>query len=109
MILPILISVSVAPVSYFFCANAPLLVAMSTTTPAEKATSRDWIAAIAGLPDVVAVPFSLIGSLSSFKIHSIPLARDQQDKTCPTEVRGIRPSDKAAGSLWVTIYIEAEH
>jgi hypothetical protein len=29
MMLPILISVSVAPMSYFFCASAPLLVAAS--------------------------------------------------------------------------------
>ncbi len=40
--LPILISVSVAPASYFFCASAPLLVAASTATAAEKAPSRNW-------------------------------------------------------------------
>ena len=39
MMLPILISVSVAPMSYFFCANAPLLVAASTAMAAEKAAS----------------------------------------------------------------------
>jgi hypothetical protein len=33
--LPILISVSVAPVSYFFCASAPLLDAASTANAAE--------------------------------------------------------------------------
>src|ERR1700674_1347463 len=37
MILPILISVSVAPVSYFFCASAPLLEAASTANAAAEA------------------------------------------------------------------------
>src|ERR1035437_2331954 len=46
MMLPILISVSVAPVSYFFCASAPLLVAASTARAAEKAPNRNWIAGI---------------------------------------------------------------
>jgi hypothetical protein len=35
MMLPILISVSVAPVSYFFCASAPLVDAASTAKAAE--------------------------------------------------------------------------
>ena len=35
--LPILISVSVAPVSYFFCASAPLLDAASTANAAAEA------------------------------------------------------------------------
>jgi hypothetical protein len=39
----------------------------------------------------------LIGSASSFGIHSIPVAKGQQENTCATEVRGIRPSDKIAG------------
>ena len=34
---PILISVSVAPVSYFFCASAPLLVAARIARAAETA------------------------------------------------------------------------
>src|SRR4051812_18254618 len=46
MMLPILISVSVAPVSYFFCAIAPLLVAASTAMAAENAPLRNWIAGI---------------------------------------------------------------
>jgi hypothetical protein len=41
--LPILISVSEAPVSYFFCANAPLLVAASNARAAAKAPSRKLI------------------------------------------------------------------
>src|SRR5882724_6034934 len=44
MMLPILISVSVAPVSYFFCASAPLLVTASIAMAAEKAPNRNWIA-----------------------------------------------------------------
>jgi len=35
MMLPILISVSVAPISYFFYASAPLLVAASSARAAE--------------------------------------------------------------------------
>src|ERR1700709_681586 len=46
MILPILISVSVAPMSYFFCADAPLLVAANIARAAERAPSRRWIAGI---------------------------------------------------------------
>src|SRR5947209_3073808 len=44
MMLPILISVSVAPVSYFFCASAPPLVTASKAMAAEKAPNRNWIA-----------------------------------------------------------------
>src|SRR6266436_5482576 len=43
MMLPILISVSVAPVSYFFCASAPLLVTARIAMAAEKAPNRNWI------------------------------------------------------------------
>src|ERR1700730_5035878 len=93
MILPILISVSVAPTSYVFCASAPPLVAMSTATVAKKATSRDWIAAISGLPDVVIMPF--------FDWKPVWL-RDSLNTRCQrparknpaTEIGGTRPSDK---------------
>src|SRR5260370_7982866 len=44
--LPILISVSVAPVSYCFCASAPLLVNAAIARAAEKAPNRKWIAGI---------------------------------------------------------------
>src|SRR5262245_53896064 len=44
--LPILISVSDAPVSYFFCASAPVLHTASIARAAEKAPSRNWIAGI---------------------------------------------------------------
>jgi hypothetical protein len=43
MMLPILISVSVAPMSYFFCASAPVLVAASTANAAEATASREAI------------------------------------------------------------------
>src|SRR5437879_13438846 len=46
MMLPILISVSVAPVSYFFCASSPLLVAASTARAAEKAPNRNGLEGI---------------------------------------------------------------
>src|SRR5256885_1557082 len=46
MMLPILISVSVAPMSYFFCASAELPVAASNARAAEKAPNRKWIAGI---------------------------------------------------------------
>src|SRR5688572_12952380 len=39
MMLPILISVSVAPESYFFCASAPLLVAANMASAAEAIAS----------------------------------------------------------------------
>src|SRR6476660_9774493 len=64
MMLPILISVSVAPVSYFFCASAPLLVAASKAMAAEKAPNRNWIAGMwVSLVSVERVLF-LIGSAS---------------------------------------------
>src|SRR5665647_825710 len=46
MMLPILISVSVAPVSYFFCADASLLINAAIAKAAEKAADRRWIAGI---------------------------------------------------------------
>jgi len=46
MMLPILISVSVAPTSYYFCARAAELVSASTTRAAERAPNRNWIAGI---------------------------------------------------------------
>jgi hypothetical protein len=46
MMLPILISVSVAPVSYFFWSAALTLVAVRITRAAEKTPDRKWIAGI---------------------------------------------------------------
>src|SRR5437867_6472993 len=46
MMLPILISVSVAPTSYFFCAKEGLLVTSSSARAAEKAPSRKLMTGI---------------------------------------------------------------
>src|SRR5215470_7283654 len=46
MILPILISVSVAPVSYLACSAAGAELAARIARAAEKATDRKWIAGI---------------------------------------------------------------
>src|ERR1700759_3218391 len=50
MMMPILISVSVAPVSYFFCASAPLQEAASTTRAAERTAGRGRNAGMLDLP-----------------------------------------------------------
>src|SRR5450631_3227346 len=62
MMLPILISVSVAPMSYFFCASAPLLEAASRARAAEKAPNRKWIAGIMTSLVGLNVSIFLIGS-----------------------------------------------
>src|SRR5689334_18234825 len=62
MMLPILISVSLAPVSYFFWASAVPLVAAKATSAADTAASRSfaWV--------VMVAPFLLVllSSLSEF-------------------------------------------
>jgi hypothetical protein len=50
--LPILISVSVAPVSYFFCADTPLVDATSTVNAAEAIANLLALANIYGSPSV---------------------------------------------------------
>src|SRR5207248_6043111 len=50
MMLPILISVSVAPVSYFFCASALPLEAANTTNAAEAMASLRVVTGITSLP-----------------------------------------------------------
>src|SRR5260221_11787748 len=62
MILPILISVSVAPMSYFFWADAPLLAKAVIARAAEKAPNRNWIADILISLISVDVSIFLIGS-----------------------------------------------
>jgi hypothetical protein len=59
MMLPTLISVSVAPVSYFFCASAPLLLAASNARAAEKAPKREFMASISDLPGSMIVSMFL--------------------------------------------------
>jgi hypothetical protein len=55
--LPILISVSVAPVSYFFWAIALVLVAANTTIVADSTCSRSRKAGMIDLLDLVSVSF----------------------------------------------------
>src|ERR1700692_409525 len=62
MMLPILISVSVAPTSYFFCASAPVLAATRIARAAEKAPNRNWIAGILISLVCLNVSIFLIGS-----------------------------------------------
>src|ERR1700722_9205746 len=62
MMLPILISVSVGPTSYFFCASAPELVAARIARAAEKAPNRNWIAGILISLIWLNASFFLIGS-----------------------------------------------
>src|SRR5215468_3686951 len=50
MMLPILISVSVAPVSYFFCASAPLVVAANRANTLETIANRVALTGIPFLP-----------------------------------------------------------
>src|SRR4051794_2206936 len=64
MMLPIRISVSLAPVSYFFCASAPLQEAASTTRAAERTAGRSLSASIGGSPrrgDVLQVRSRALG------------------------------------------------
>src|SRR6185437_2909391 len=60
MMLPILISVSVAPVSYFFCASAPLLDAASTMSAAEAMASLLLATGISGSPWMVGLRHALL-------------------------------------------------
>src|SRR5258708_3099915 len=62
MMLPILISVSVAPTSYCFCASEALLVAATNARAAEKAPNRNWIAGILISLIWLSVSIFLIGS-----------------------------------------------
>src|ERR1700737_4647110 len=60
--LPILISVSVAPVSYCFCADAVVLANAAIARAAEKAPNRKWIAGILISLIWLSVSVFLIGS-----------------------------------------------
>jgi len=50
MMLPILISVSVAAVSFFYCASAPVLEAASRANAVERIARRVAVAGITSLP-----------------------------------------------------------
>src|SRR3982074_2104507 len=91
MMLPILISVSVAPVSYFFCASAPLADAASTRKAAEKVASRRWVAGIVDLPESFeCVTFFDRERFPALGPHSIPFAGRQQEKApCDLGRRGL--------------------
>src|SRR6476660_6218870 len=91
MMLPILISVSVAPVSYFFWARAWPPVKRSSARATETAPNRRWIAGISDLLGItVDVSCFFIGSdlrllvaLNTF--HSCPAT-----KSPPRDGRGRR-------------------
>src|ERR1700692_3431371 len=60
MMLPSLISVSLAPVSYFFCASAPLLVAARSARAAATAAARNCLTGIwISLSGLSAFPWKL--------------------------------------------------
>src|ERR1700682_2367669 len=84
MMLPILISVSVAPMSYFFCASAPLLVAARIARAAEKAPNRNWIAGILISLILVECVIFLIGS--AFRL--LPALNTLQ--SCPSRKSPLR-------------------
>src|ERR1700727_3112284 len=81
MMLPILISVSVTPGSYFFCASAALATA-TARTPASKADLawlRTWWGIIV-LPDVLAEARAVSGgSLVSRRIECAPTMHARGD------------------------------
>src|ERR1700755_495234 len=87
MMLPILISVSVAPVSYFFCASAPLQVAMSTTAAAEKTSIRDRIA-ISDLSLMVDVSRFFLEACVRFRGRLNTFCKGPARKGPPREVGG---------------------
>src|SRR6185295_13713697 len=92
MMLPILISVSEAPVSYFFCASAPPDEAAISAAAAERIASLRVVADIRGSPcdDCREVPASLARKLSGWR-HSIPFAQPLQQKRPPRDARGAAP------------------
>src|SRR4051794_27933756 len=97
MMLPILISVSVAPVSYFFCASAPPDEAANSATAAERIASLRVVAGICGSPcdESREVPASLARKLFGWR-HSIPFAKSLQQKRPP---RGAREAASLVGRL----------
>src|SRR6476660_5794343 len=90
--LPILISVSVAPVSYFFCASAPLPVTASKAMAAEKAPNRNWIAGMWVFLVSVERVWFLIGSASW------PLPAFNTFSRCPSRKRP--PATRSKGALF---------
>src|ERR1700674_3863222 len=82
MMLPILISVSVAPVSYFFCVSAPLLDAASTANAAETIATLVAVTGITvSLFPVMAcvMAFLIEGSFGDVSVR-LPFCRDPHNK-----------------------------
>src|SRR5437868_11901288 len=76
MMLPTLISVSVAPVSYFFCASAPLVVAASKASAAGNAVRRMDRASIMDLRDRFFPSFfGVLRLLSALNTPDTPVTR----------------------------------
>src|ERR1700722_3105161 len=90
MMLPILISVSVAPMSYFFCANAAVELAARIASAAENNPNRTWIAGISiSLIWFDCVVF-LIGSACWLLVAFNTLRRFPATKSPPRSRRGGR-------------------
>src|SRR4051812_12052191 len=92
MMLPILISVSLAPVSYFFCASAPPAEAANSAAAAERIASLRVVADIRGSPcDDCLMSRLLFPRKLSGSRHSIPFAQSLQQKRPPRHARGAAP------------------
>src|ERR1700674_4486246 len=90
MILPILISVSVAPVSYFFWARAPVLVVASITIVTDNTAGRYWKADMKDLLGLLSVA-SLLSWLGRQLLNEAIAASDCLPITSGTP--GKLPSD----------------
>src|SRR6516164_6050365 len=82
MMLPTLISVSDAPVSYFFCADAAVDRVAASARAAEKAPNRIWKAGILISLDPLNVSrfFGWERRLRRSDTHSIPIPGGQQEQ-----------------------------
>src|SRR6476619_3413357 len=91
MMLPILISVSEAPVSYFFCASAPLDEAAISAAAAERIASLRVVADIRGSPcdDCRDVPASLAEAFGLAAFNTI--CAIASTKTPPRDARWAAP------------------
>src|SRR5271156_2335727 len=99
MMLPILISVSVAPTSYFFCASAAVEVATRIASAAEKAPIRNWMIGILISLTWSNVSMFLISELFAAPFaHSIPCRDTQQEKRLRRWSRRRRPLVEQSGS-----------
>src|SRR6185295_9895772 len=92
MMLPILISVSLAPVSYFFCASAPPDEAANNAAAAERIASLRVVADIYGSPcdDCRDVPASLARKLFGLAAFNTICAM-ASTQTPPRDARGDAP------------------